>query len=117
MKLKDKPYTYKLRPGYNSKELLIEFTVGNRAAELIGDLNQILIANKFHYNRTEDLWMNDEVLHHFSHKLGSIIVSVDIYDSVFILGNPEQAAIIEIDIILDDHPYFTKEKISFDLFK
>lgn len=105
----NKPYKYKLRPGYGSKELLIEFSNIEHPENFIKKLISILKNHEFEYNGTTDVWMNDEVLIHLKSSNGKLIISKDIYDFIFILGDHNQKDIEKIAGILMESDLFEKE--------
>lgn len=56
------PYKYRLRPGYGSDKLLLEFLLTNTDTEFNKDLFTTLKDLNPTADKVEDLWMNDEVL-------------------------------------------------------
>ncbi len=110
-------YKYKLRPGYKSSELLIEFCIKSADDEffqiLYGSLNSLKIKQK----QVTDLWMNDEVVTEYDSDSGCFEISVDIWDGVFIMSPNNQAVINKIDKILIGHKDFTKLDVCFDEYK
>jgi hypothetical protein len=55
-------FAYKLRPGYKSKELLIDFEIPKSSDELQKVIISILKENGFQFKNAHDIWMNDEYL-------------------------------------------------------
>ena len=56
-------YRYHLRPGYGSKELLIELLPKSADQVFLDELFGILDQLNAKVKDAQDLWMNDEVLH------------------------------------------------------
>ena len=109
----NKKYAYKLRPGYNSSELLIEFTKTGNANDFIEQLISLLKKNNFVYKDTSDIWMNDEIWIHLNSDNGKITITKDIWDFVFILGEQNQNDIIIIDKILIESGNYEKENVDY----
>ena len=110
-------YKYKLRPGYKSSELLIEFNLKSANNEFFESLYQALKSCGLQKRSTTDLWMNEEVLIEFGSIFGDFELSIDIWDDVFIMSPNNQGVIIKIDEILSKNSAFTKQKVNFDVYK
>lgn len=68
-------FTYRVRPGYGSKKLLIEF-LGDTDSDVFKDaLENVLKEINAKTNKVEDLWMNDEILYHFKSDYGRFELS------------------------------------------
>ena len=106
-------YSYKLRPGYESSELLLEFNCGKSADDLQNDLFTILKNANYQLTGSGDLWMNDEVLFFFNSKKGTVILSRDIWDFFFIMGEKNQTDILKIDHVLSENELFLKQEVDF----
>ncbi len=105
----DCKYSYKLRPGYGSDELLIDLDARNSPDQLQQDLFHLLEQNGFKLKETKDLRMNDELLFIFSSDNGTISLLRDIWDLFFILGeNKNQTDILKLDQMLSENPLFEK---------
>ncbi len=63
--------------------------------------------------KASDLWVNDEVLFTYKSKNGTIVLSRNIWDLFFIMGEQNQADIFKLDTLLSENPLF--EKIEVDL--
>lgn len=113
----NKPYKYKLRPGYGSSELLIEFCNIEQPENFIKKLISILKNHEFQFKGTTDVWMNDEILIHLESSNGKVIISKDIYDFIFILGENNQKDIKKIDSILRQSDLFEKEIVDYSNYK
>ena len=107
-------YSYKLRPGYGSNELLIEMDSKDQA-----DLqfDQILIPlleqNGFKPGELKDPWQN--FIFHSSQ--GTVSISWDL-SNFFIIGEDgNQADILKIDQILSGNPLFEKINVNYSDYK
>jgi hypothetical protein len=109
----NKKYAYKLRPGHNSSELLIEFTKTGNVNDFMEELINLLKKNDFVYKDTSDIWMNDEIWINLNSDKGKITITKDIWDFVFILGEQNQRDIISIDKILIESGNYEKENVDF----
>lgn len=108
-----KSYTYKLRPGYGSSELLLEFVIIPEPVNFLKVLLNILTAKNFLLTGKTDVWMNDEIWIHLESGTGKITVTKDIYDFIFILGKDNQDDILRIDTILLESGLFKKEEADY----
>ena len=107
-------YTYKLRPGYSSKDLLIDLNVTSDAADqLQEDLFALLERAGFKFEATGDLWMNDELFYFFRSERGRVILSRDIWDLFFIMGENNQEDILLIDKYMLESPLFESLPVDF----
>lgn len=112
-----KPYSYLLRPGYRTSELLIEFVIIKEPKSFIQELINLLTVNDFLYNGSTDVWMNQEILIHLESSNGKVNVIRDFYDFVFILGENNQKDILRIDTILIKSGLFEKKKADYSKYK
>lgn len=112
-----KEFSYKLRPGYGSEELLIEFVKTGEADDFIKMLLDLLSKGGFQYGDTSDVWMNDEIWIHLNSMHGNVTLTRDIYDLFFILADKNQQDILKIDELLMKSGKFHKEKVDFDDYK
>lgn len=110
-------YKYKLRPGYKSSELLIEFCIKSANDAFFDSIYAALKSINLQKQSVTDLWMNDEVLITMNSDCGSFEISVDIWDGVFIMSPENQTVIIKIDEILSNHIDFIKLEVDFDEYK
>ncbi|WP_343635072.1 hypothetical protein [Fluviicola sp.] len=111
-------YTYKLRPGYGSEELLIELDGKDQPDQLEIDLIRILLQNGFEQGKTEDIWQNDEWIFHFHSEAGTILLSRDtVWDFFFLLGENNQPDILKLDWILAENPLFEKVIVNYSDYK
>jgi hypothetical protein len=108
-------YTYKLRPAYDSDELLIKLDGKDQPNELQTDLILILEQNGFQLNELKDIWQNDELCFLFQSHNGIIVFSRDtVWDFFFLLGqNNNQSDILKLDIILSENPLFEKLNVNY----
>jgi len=110
-------YKYKLRPGYKSSDLLIEFCIKSANDEFIESLYKAISGINVKQLGTTDLWMNDEVLIELESDFGHFEISIDIWDGVFVMSPNNQAVVLKIDEILSKHNKFTKLTVDFDEYK
>jgi len=106
-------YRYRLRPGYGSKELLIELLPESANQAFFDELLEVLKQVNAKVIDVLDLWMNDEVLLTFEGDLGSFMVSKDIWDFVFIMAPDNQPAILKIEKALCANARFHTELVDF----
>ena len=107
------PYIYRLRPGYGSDKLLLEFILGSSDTEFIKDLLTALKDISPVIDSVADLWMNDEVLFSMSSTQGAFLLSKDIWDFAFITAEENQSCLKLIDSILSNNSLFEKEEVDF----
>lgn len=112
-----KPYKYRLRPGYGSDKLFLEFLLDSTDTEFDKDLFTTVKDINPKVETSEDLWMNDGVLLHVSSDNGAFTLSKDIWDFAFIMAEDNQACINRIDEILRDSNLFEKEEVDFEIYK
>jgi hypothetical protein len=110
-------YKYKLRPGYQSKQLLIEFVLKAVDDEFLECFYQTLEPIHPQQIKVTDLWMNDEVMIMFESDLGGFEMSIDNYGDVFIMAPINQAVIIKIDELISSHDAFEKLEVDMDEYK
>jgi hypothetical protein len=114
--IKTELYKYKLRPGYKSKELLIEIFSGVENEDFASDFKHTLIEIEPELIKKVDVWVNDEILYHFNSKIGKYTISSSNWDFVLINADDNQNGIIAIDQILMKNPKFEKIEADFDEF-
>lgn len=110
--IKNEPYKYKLRPGYQSKELLIEIFSGIDNENFLSDFKHTLI--EIELIKKEVVWVNDEILYHFNSIIGKYTITSSNWDLVFINAEDHQNGIKVIDQILIKNPKFEKIEVDFD---
>lgn len=103
-------YTYIVRPGYGSDELLIEFINGPEKQSFFTDLKTALDKLDLIIESTEDIWMNDEIFLNITSNVGKFILSKDIWDLAFIMAEENQEAIKSIDQQLNNNKLFNRKK-------
>lgn len=108
-----KPYTYRLRPGYGSDKLLLEFILDSSDTEFVKDLLTTLQDIRPIIDTVTDLWMNDEVLFDVSSTQGAFLLSKDIWDFAFITAEENQSCLKLIDSVLSNNRLFEKEEVDF----
>jgi len=107
-----KQYSYKLRPGYGSGDLLIEFGDFENADSLVQDVLTLLKANGFQFDDLQDVWMNNEVWLHLTSENGKVTITKDSWGLVFIMGEENQKDILKIDKILFGSGIFEREEVD-----
>jgi hypothetical protein len=110
------PY-YIVRPGYGSKELLIEFGGTADGKSIVQSLIQLLTNNRFTINEVQDNFGSDEYCYQFTSSHGKITLSIDTWDFVFIHGDNNQEDIYVIDEILKNSNQFIKKEVDFEKYK
>lgn len=108
------PYKYKLRPGYKSKEVLIEIFGGIEHEDFVNDFKLSIIEIEPELLKKEDDWVNDEILYHFNSKIGKYTMSSSITDVLFIMAEDNQNCIIAIEQLLMKSQKFEKIEVDFD---
>lgn len=109
----EKHYIYRLRPGYGSDKLLLEFLLDSTDTAFIQDLLTTLKAMHPVVNSVKDLWMNDEVLWSVSSSQGAFLLSKDSWGFAFITAEENQSCLQLIDELLNNSSLFEKEEVDF----
>lgn len=110
-------YQYFFRPGYKSKDLLIEVFDGAEKESFISDfLNAISELNPKMIDIL-DFWMNDEVLMTYDSEVGKFTLSKDIWGFAFITADENQEGLIRINSILKNSELFEKIEVDFEKYK
>jgi hypothetical protein len=107
---------YKVRPGYGSHELLIELTPISTSQEFWDQLLHGLQSIGANIQGIENLWFNDEVLLTCSSHFGDFILTVDVWNIVFIMAPENQVVIQKIDEALQSKPKFRKLLVDPDTY-
>lgn len=110
-------YKYRLRPGYGSDKLLLEFFLNDTDTEFDKILFITLKDINLKVDTVEDLLMNDEVLMHVSSDKGAFTISKDIWGFAFIMAENNQPCIDLLDGILSKSELFQKEEVDFENYK
>ncbi len=106
-------YTYRLRPGYGSDKLLIAFDIAEDPDYFLFELMKLLSLSGFESHGKIDLWMNDEIIIDMHSPNGNIILSLNIWGMLFIMGNHNQKDILRINELLLATPGFKKEEVDY----
>jgi hypothetical protein len=106
-------HKYKVRPGYGTTELLIEFNVEPDEI-FFGDLYGVLKEINVSTINITDLWVNDEVIFNLDSDHGQFELSKDIWDFVFIMATKNQVIISIISNLLNQSGRFIQEKANFN---
>lgn len=110
-------YKYLLRPGYGSKELLIELLPKDADEVFLDTLFACLQQINVKVQDICNLWINDEVVFKCDSDFGSFEVSKDIWGFVFIMSSSNQSVIIKIDNILRSSGQFQSENIDYKQYR
>jgi hypothetical protein len=110
-------YRYRLRPGYGSKDLLIELLPKSADEAFFGELFGILKRVNAKVADVSDLWMNGEVLLNCDSDYGQFMVSKDIWDLVFIMADKNQPVIAKIDELLRENGRFLSEAVDYKQYR
>ncbi|NHF60876.1 hypothetical protein FK220_016095 [Flavobacteriaceae bacterium TP-CH-4] len=113
----DDKYRYKLRPGYGSEKLLLEFDAVETPEYFLLELVNMLSLCGFEQMGTIDLWMNDEILIGMRSTNGTITLSLNIWGMIFIVGNHNQQDILRIDELLALSQAFEKQEVDFSAYR
>lgn len=106
-------YIYKLRPAYQTNQLLIEFSEGVDNSGFVNDLRFALREIELELIQVEDVWMNDELLYSFNSNHGKFTLSIDRWDYAVILADENPQVVLKIDSILVQNSKFKKIKVIF----
>ena len=107
-----KKHTYKVRPGYGSEKLLIEFGPDSSDKHFISDLKSVFAENNLIPKSTQDLifsWLTT-----FDSPCGPLEVDNDEWGFVFVHAGENQDAINYMDRILSGSGLFQKEEVNYE---
>ncbi len=110
-------FSFRTRPGYKSKNLLIEFLRGSGSDEMVIALKNALKKLNCKTISKEDCWMNDEFIYNMNSQFGEFEISSDSYGEVFIIAETNQIAILEIEKALIESGEFEKEEADFSKYE
>ena len=110
-------YQFRLRPCYNSDELLIEFTKGTENSTFFEDLFKAIRILQPENAETIDVWMNDEIWWIITTSEGNLMLTMDNYDFAFIMSPNFQDLIQKVAQLLELDARFTREEVDFKTFK
>jgi len=100
---------YKVRPGYESNNLLIEFIPDSSEEKLIADLNAVLKEAGLTYRSIKDWFL----IPRYKTPTGPFEVDYDEWGFVWILADENQAAIHLLDKVLQKSGLFHKEDVDY----
>ncbi len=103
-------YSFKVRPGYNSSAMLIDFSLDEADDVFFGTLYGALQGINPSKVDLKELWVEENVTLQCNSDLGEFEIVSDIYDLVFITANDNQNIIQKIEELLSNHHAFTKQK-------
>jgi hypothetical protein len=108
----DSEYSFIRRPGYGSKNYLIEILSSESESVILTDLLSAIKELNPKLNDIQDLWMNDEILIHIECDRGQFIFSHDIWGLTFLTADEDQALVNHISNILSQHPKYSKLEVN-----
>lgn len=103
-------YRFKVRPGYNSPAMLIDFSLDEADDVFFGTLYGALQGINPSKIDLTDLWADEDVTLQCDSDLGEFEIVSDIYDLVYITANDNQKVILEIGELLSNHDAFIKQQ-------
>jgi hypothetical protein len=106
-------FTFALRPGHKSKELLIEFRKGSGSDEMVSAMKQVLAQADFEIIKTIDFWQNDEMIYKIKSKFGNFELSSDNWGCMFIMAPDNQPAIKSLAALFSESASFQAEVVDF----
>jgi len=98
-------YTYKFRPGYGTKNYLIELENGP-SDEFKDDLLDAISEIKPKLDKTLPLWVNDEIVWKYQSLVGEFEISRDVWDLIFVMNFEDDSSIQTIHEILKKNNKF-----------
>jgi hypothetical protein len=107
-------FTFAVRPGYTTKELLIEFRSGSGSDEMIRAMWQVFDKFEIKVISKEDFWGNDEIIYKMQSAFGGFDLSSDNHGFIFILAPENQATIKSLAALLSESGFFQCEENSFE---
>jgi len=113
----NKIYSYHFRPGYQSKDLLIDIFGGAENENFNSDFLNAIAEIQPKMTDILDLWINDEVLMTFDSDIGKFVLSKDIWGFAFVMAENNQQGLHRINSILECSELFEKIEINFDNYK
>ncbi len=107
-------YKYRVRPGYGSDKLLIEFLSDTGNKNFISTFKNVLSVCNAHSKKKIDLWFNDELIYNMDSDFGKFEISTDNWGNLFIIAEENQKAINLLDEIISKNDLFMKEEVNFE---
>jgi hypothetical protein len=113
----NKVYSYHFRPGYQSKDLLIDIFGGAESETFNSDFLNAIAELEPVMTDIVDLWMNDEVIMTFDSEVGKFTLSKDIWGFAFVMAENNQQGLHQINSILERSDLFEKIEVDFEKYK
>lgn len=110
-------YKYHFRPGYQSKDLLIDIFSGAESETFLFDFLHTIREINPKTTDILDLWMNDEILMTYNSEVGEFTISKDIWGFAFIMADYNQDGLYKINSILEKSELFEKVEVDFENYK
>lgn len=104
-------HSYKIRPGYGSDKLLIEFGSSSSDEQFIADLKALFAAHECRKQSTEDMVFCMTIT--FDSPSGLFQMDHDEWGFVFLQADRNQAAIHYLDEVLQSSGRFKREQVDF----
>lgn len=99
----DKPRKYKYC--YRPESSLIEFVNCSEISTLATDLIDALKEINPKLIGREDLWINDEIIYTLESNTGQFIISIDIWNLIFLSSNDKQCFHVIYNILFNDNRF------------
>ena len=112
-----KPYSYKYRPWYGSKKMIIEFWGGTDSESFQADLIKTLSEANFTIAEQTDLWIFDEDRFTVKTELGAFKLTFDTWGSVFLEGDNNQDGLEKLHQMLLKSDLFDSIPVDFSDYK
>lgn len=109
-------YTYKFRPGYKSKNYLIEFVSREKNKDFQLKLEAALSEINVKFEASDSMIAIGQDFN-LETKLGSCELNIDDWDFAFIHSENNQELLFEIDKLLEKSAYFEKLDVNLDKYK
>ena len=110
-------FKYRCRPGYGSKQLLIEIEAFNHQEDIFRSIINSLENIEPKNMKLEDVWQNDEFIYTIDSAIGTFTIHIDNYGIAFITADNNNELILKMDLILNQNLQFTKEEVDFSKYK
>ena len=110
-----KKHTYKVRPGYGSDKLLIEFGADSSDERFVSDLRSVLAEHDLIPKSKEDLVFKYRFT--YDSPSGPFELDDDEWGSLWVHADDNQDAIHYVDRILGESGRFQKEEVNYEDYK
>jgi hypothetical protein len=109
-------FQYEFLPTFDedTDDYMIRFHKIKNADQLIGKLLIIFNELEFQAGEISDMWMNDEIWISAKTPNGSVMITRDIYDFVFIMGNNNKSDLDKVENVMNMSADFERIEIKND---